>query len=890
MYSSGYSQVSKHGPGALKRTQYRSKGKSCGYYMRIVFFFSSLIQSLIIVSLVLFLVYGKTQDSASTERIHDLEESFSRLSIENVALRQQRKNLTNLLNTTLTLKARNDWDLERFRHYTNISTFIIQDFERKLQQCKQDFFMCNASPRFPCDCSTRQSDNCNCGLLVERLKARLELVESNFTQTIQRMRIEVEQTAKERDYINLEAIRLRREISIQEKDLQIHKEKCKGDFFQSLSGVSNVSKAFLMKIESLFPTHLAFQLTCTKQRDYLEQIQTNCTSLSREVEDKLQRYLNSVGKELLDTQAKNSRLQAENLRLSSDYRVCIQNRTGLIKEHREKLDRLQQKHDQEKERLLMDKMRLNGEMDVLVNNVKFKIKEVDHLTQQINHLNMSCMSKPGFATGSNYRTGTLSQPSWGGYGGGGSSSANGAQLSRTGSGGLGSSLGSSGSIFNKQGSTGTGSSSSSFLSPGSSSSLGSSGSIFNKQGSTGTGSSSSSFLSPGSSSSLGSSGSIFNKQGSTGTGSASSSFLSPGSSSSLGSSGSLFNKPGSTGTGSSSSSFLSPGSSSSLGSSGSIFNKLGSTGTGSSSSSGSSSSLGSTGSGLNRFGSSGKSSSLSSSGPSSSLGSSGSLFNKQGSTGTGSSSSSHSSSGSSSSLGSSGSLFNKQGSTGTGSSSSSHSSSGSSSSLGSSGSLFNKPGSTGTGSSSSSHSSFGSSSSLGSTGSGLNKPGSTGGASSNLGSAGSSSSLSISGIGSNKQTSSVRSSSGLGASSGSTGSSSSLGSSGIGSNKPTSSVRSSSGVGSSSGSTGSTSKTAPNAFSWFGFGNNNAGQSKTGSETGKGPTSGNSNGGTGSALGAGRSSGLGGGSVNVAQHLQDLQRLINPSGQEEKQDLSRMLG
>lgn len=128
MYSSGYS---KYSPEAKKKMQYRSKGKSCGYYMRIVFFFSSLIQSLIIVSLVLFLIYGKKQDSASTSRIQDLEESFSRLSIENVALRQQRKNLTNLLNTTLIDKARNDWDLAKLRHFANISLFIILDMEKR---------------------------------------------------------------------------------------------------------------------------------------------------------------------------------------------------------------------------------------------------------------------------------------------------------------------------------------------------------------------------------------------------------------------------------------------------------------------------------------------------------------------------------------------------------------------------------------------------------------------------------------------------------------------------------------------------------------------------------------------------------------------------------------
>lgn len=132
MYSSGYSQVNKHSPQGNKKMQYHSKGKSCGYYMRIVFFFSSLIQSLIIVSLVLFLIYGKDQDSASLAHIQDLEESFSRLSIENVDLRLQRKNLTTLLNSTLTEKARNDWDLTQFREIANISLFMIQNLEKKL--------------------------------------------------------------------------------------------------------------------------------------------------------------------------------------------------------------------------------------------------------------------------------------------------------------------------------------------------------------------------------------------------------------------------------------------------------------------------------------------------------------------------------------------------------------------------------------------------------------------------------------------------------------------------------------------------------------------------------------------------------------------------------------
>ncbi|KAM9349404.1 uncharacterized protein ABDE67_009113 [Symphorus nematophorus] len=743
--------------------QYRSKGKSCGYYMRIVFFFSSLIQSLIIVSLVLFLVYGKKQDSASTSRIQDLEESFSRLSIENVALRQQRKNLTTLLNSTLTEKARNDWDLAKLRYFCNISALLIQDIDKRLQQCTSELFFCKSTNRLPGQCpQILPANGCNCGLLVEQMNARLMLVESNFTQTTQRMRMEMDQIAKDRDNLNLEVIRLRRDKSTHEKEVEFYRQKCKDDFVESLSGVSNVTRAFLHKVDSLFPTHIAFQLTCPKQREHLEQIRTNCTSLSREVEDKFQQYLNSVGEQVSRIQSENSRLKAENWRLSEDYRWCSQNRTGLIKENKQNLDKLQRKHDEDKERLLMDKMRLNGQIEVLQNNVRYKMKEVDHLSEQLKHLNMSCMTAMGYG---GLSRGLPSQPgttqNGAGFFGGGSSSSGVSQLGRS---GPGSTFSLSGSQFNKPASTGTGSSSTSLWSTGSSSS--------NKPASTGTGSSSTSLWSTGSSSS--------NKPASTGTGSSSTSLWSTGSSSS--------NKPASTGTGSSSTSLWSTGSSSS--------NKPASTGTGSSSTS------------------------LWSSGSSSS--------NKPASTGTGSSSTSLWSSGSSSS--------NKPASTGTGSSSTSLWSSGSSSS--------NKPASTGTGSSSTSLWSSGSSSS--------NKPASTGTGSSStsLWSSGSSSS-----------------------------------------NKPASTGRGSSTSVSSPGSTGSTNKSGSSSsgLGWFGFGGSNSGQAKTGSGTGKGPSGGTGYGGPGS-VGAGRTSGLGGGSVSVAQHLKDLQRLINPAGPEEKQDLSRMLG
>lgn len=67
MYSSSYPRAKY----SLESREplHRSKGQSCSYYLKIIFFFSSLIQSLIIVSLVLFLIYGQPEKSAEERRV-----------------------------------------------------------------------------------------------------------------------------------------------------------------------------------------------------------------------------------------------------------------------------------------------------------------------------------------------------------------------------------------------------------------------------------------------------------------------------------------------------------------------------------------------------------------------------------------------------------------------------------------------------------------------------------------------------------------------------------------------------------------------------------------------------------------------------------------------------
>ncbi|KAM4727882.1 plasmalemma vesicle associated protein a [Anableps anableps] len=582
MYSSGYSQVNKFNPQAQKKMQYRSKGKSCGYYMRIIFFFSSLIQSLIIVSLVLFLIYGKTQDSASSDHDQDLEKRFSQISMETVALRLQRKNLTNLLNATLTEKAKNDWDLVNLKNLANSSIVMLQKYDLELKQIYMELMSCRSKLNVPSRIYPQPAEDCNCGLLVQQMRSGIQLLQSNLTATQKTMTMEKEQIAKERDNLNLEAIHLRREKATMEKKLEFLGKRLKGEFSMLLAPVTNVSEALLAKIDSVFPNHITFQLTCPKQKEQLEQIHTNCTSLSREVENKLQYYLDIVGHQMSNLNVENSHLKAENWRLSEDYRWCSQNRTRIIEQHKHSTKELQEIHDQEKERLLMDKMKLTGENEILKNTVKYKGAEVDLLKEKLHNLNMSCMSRNRFGGysggGLGSQSSTQNQFGAGSLGGGGSSysSSNSFSLGqgRTETAGLGSSF-SSGSGFNRAGSTGAGSLSS-LPSSGSRSSLANTGSGFNQQSSIGAGSASSTLQQPGSSQSLSGFGSGMNKPVSAGG--AFTNFGSFGSG--PGSSGTGSNKPAESGRSSSTfgSSFGSAGSSLNQGSIGTGLNNPASSG------------------------------------------------------------------------------------------------------------------------------------------------------------------------------------------------------------------------------------------------------------------------------------------------------------------------
>lgn len=126
MYNSGYqSDYSKDKLGWSAKKMHKPEEKGCSYFMKMVFFFSSLIQSLIIVSLVLFLVYGQPEQTIEEKRVQDLEQSYNKLSLEKKALQDKAKNLTNQLNVTITAKMAVEKNMNTLRNLAKNSSINI---------------------------------------------------------------------------------------------------------------------------------------------------------------------------------------------------------------------------------------------------------------------------------------------------------------------------------------------------------------------------------------------------------------------------------------------------------------------------------------------------------------------------------------------------------------------------------------------------------------------------------------------------------------------------------------------------------------------------------------------------------------------------------------------
>ncbi|XP_017569805.1 plasmalemma vesicle associated protein b [Pygocentrus nattereri] len=388
-----------------KKVTYKSKDKSCGYYWRIVFFFSSLIQSLIIISLVLFLVYGQPGKTPEEKRVEELENGYNKLSKENTELRKDKASLTSSLKTRTTEKETAEKKLTKLTAELDTAKSNCTRLHNALASCNA-----NKPPPAPRitpihmpSVSTSNAQIKHLQTSLDHQKALNGYLQSNFNQTVESLKLNLERVTKEKKAQETTMLQLRQQKEELTAELQLYRKKCKEEFISSLQGIQNVTTAFLAKIANLFPDTYTFLLTCEKQREQMDAIKSNCTSLSREVETKFQSYLNNVGEKVSTFQAQSSHHEVQNRRLTSDLQRCRQTHTEETERCKKLLLEAQETQDRVVEPLLQAQKLLMHEKQLLQSTCASKPsmpRPSGHDPPVVyGHQSRPGMSSPGGATG-----------------------------------------------------------------------------------------------------------------------------------------------------------------------------------------------------------------------------------------------------------------------------------------------------------------------------------------------------------------------------------------------------------------------------------------------------------------------------------------------------------
>lgn len=395
MYSSSYSRA-KFGLEA-REPLHKPRGKSCGYYMRIVFFFSSLIQSLIIVSLVLFLIYGQPEKTAEEKRVKDLELNFNKLSEDNMQLRKEKGDLGAQLGARTAEKTALEAELVKLKTDANNTVRVLNE---KIANCERmsatTIKLMTQRPSPPVQTPivvTSSGEVKTLQSLNAQQKAMIDLIQANFTQTVQYLILEKDNALKERDTHHQDAIALRRENTMLSEQLTAYTRKCKEDFANSLDGIQTVTRDFLNRINNLFPHQMTFHLTCESQQEQMEKIRNSCTNLSRDVENKFQLYLDKVGNKVAEIQALSSRLEVKTTHLGADLQKCERSRSEMEVETNKQLHLKQMTHDDKVEKLLIEQNQLRSKNKLQEDSLALKDKELQTLQRMLQ--NAPSNLKPG---------------------------------------------------------------------------------------------------------------------------------------------------------------------------------------------------------------------------------------------------------------------------------------------------------------------------------------------------------------------------------------------------------------------------------------------------------------------------------------------------------------
>ncbi|KAM7024234.1 plasmalemma vesicle-associated protein isoform 1-T2 [Acridotheres tristis] len=249
--------------------------RDCGFYVKYIFLFTSLIQFLIILGLVLFMVYGNVQAGTDTH-LRLLEEQVQSHYGRMVALSATNANLSRALNATLkdkdklqgmALKVQRELEKCNSSQNSNggpqLHELVYQQV--KLTQCHMLTALIN---------STCNADKLELQRQLDQARSSIKTLEERNQQS----RAELIKATQERDKCQQDLKSARTEADLSRVELEVQKHKC-----SSLQ--SDISEKFPRILE------LVKQYRCGEAENELRQIRASVEGLFRQQQERDSQFI-----------------------------------------------------------------------------------------------------------------------------------------------------------------------------------------------------------------------------------------------------------------------------------------------------------------------------------------------------------------------------------------------------------------------------------------------------------------------------------------------------------------------------------------------------------------------------------------------------------------------
>nr|XP_033813117.1 plasmalemma vesicle-associated protein [Geotrypetes seraphini] len=369
--------------GLESKEMLNSSQKGCGFYLKYFFVFTSLIQFLIILGLVLFMVYGNAHGATESrlqlmeKRIGECHATTLQLKTQKDNLSGQLKNMTGERNQYSALYHTTKTQLEYFNGSFQHCRLNIRQAELLLQQCRMAFDevkMCRK------DLSTLNSTAYVEKLQIEKKKSDLQQEFNTFRGHCAKNMSDLEQKTmtadSERGNYRLQMIELRKEKNDLKTQLEKFQESCTTIERNFKEELQNLHQTITSTVETVLSSHTLGPLT-------EKQIKERCSPLSGQIQHQMEMQMKNIRDQISSTLKENVRLQTMKDRNNEKLNECEETKTIMNQKHEKAQEALQARWDEDTKKSIDNEQKLKEEKLNLVQQLEEKSQKLTTFSIQL---------------------------------------------------------------------------------------------------------------------------------------------------------------------------------------------------------------------------------------------------------------------------------------------------------------------------------------------------------------------------------------------------------------------------------------------------------------------------------------------------------------------------